>query len=362
MTKQAVTRKDVARRAGVSETIVSYVLNNNRYVEKGKRERVLQAVKELNYQPNRIARALKGKKTNHIVFIADNISTEHFSQLIDVMDYHAYSKGYLISLIANRNDDDFVSQVISRQCDGIIVSSLSIPESYLHQFVAAGLAVVVLQNRNYQDLTGAAVIHTGLYNGAREGVRFLAGQGRRHILYVDRFSTHGHFSGRGDYRLHGYYDEMEAVCHHRLHQPGGTGRGCGCLLCRPPGGRDPGPQRQGGLHRHARRHRPGTARPRGRGRGGLRQFQPEPVHAPHHDFHRDPARPDRQGGGGNAGTDAQRRRRAGTPQLPDPAHPAGERLSAPAGPFWGKRRPIYCGFTQRKRRRIVIFTKKQKPC
>ena len=129
MTKQAVTRKDVARRAGVSETIVSYVLNNNRYVEKGKRERVLQAVKELNYQPNRIARALKGKKTNHIVFIADNISTEHFSQLIDVMDYHAYSKGYLISLIANRNDDDFVSQVISRQCDGIIVSSLSIPES-----------------------------------------------------------------------------------------------------------------------------------------------------------------------------------------------------------------------------------------
>lgn len=211
MTKQAVTRKDVARRAGVSETIVSYVLNNNRYVEKGKRERVLQAVKELNYQPNRIARALKGKKTNHIVFIADNISTEHFSQLIDVMDYHAYSKGYLISLIANRNDDDFVSQVISRQCDGIIVSSLSIPESYLHQFVAAGLAVVVLQNRNYQDLTGAAVIHTGLYNGAREGVRFLAGQGRRHILYVDRFSTHGHFSGRGDYRLHGYYDEMEAL-------------------------------------------------------------------------------------------------------------------------------------------------------
>ena len=211
MTKGPVTRKDVAQRAGVSETIVSYVLNNNRYVDKTKRERVLQAVKELNYHPNSIARALKGKKTNHIVFIADNISTEHFSQLIAVMDHYAYNKGYLISLVSNRNNDDFVEQILSRQCDGVVISSLSIPESYVRRFIDAGLAVVVLKNRDYQDLSGAAVIQTGLYGGARDGVRYLAEQGRRHIVYVDRFSAKGHFSSRGDYRLHGYYDEMEAL-------------------------------------------------------------------------------------------------------------------------------------------------------
>lgn len=210
MARGMVTRKDVAQRAGVSETIVSYVLNNNRYVDKNKRERVLQAVKELNYHPNSIARALKGKKTNHIVFIADNISTEHFSQLIAVMDHYAYDKGYLISLISNRNDEDFVEQIISRQCDGIIVSSLSIPEAYIHRFVDVGLAVVVLQNRDYRDLTGTAVIQTGLYGGARDGVGYLADQGRRHIVYLDRFSGRGHFSDRSDYRLHGYFDEMEA--------------------------------------------------------------------------------------------------------------------------------------------------------
>ena len=211
MTKKPVTRKDVAQRAGVSETIVSYVLNNNRYVDKTKRERVMQAVKELNYHPNSIARALKGKKTNHIVFIADNISTEHFSQLIAVMDHYAYDKGYLISLISNRNNDDFVEQVISRQCDGIIVSSLSIPEEYIHRFIDVGLAVVVLQNRDYKNLSGAAVIQTGLYGGAREGVHYLAGQGRKNILYVDRFSARGHFSDRSDYRLHGYFDETAAL-------------------------------------------------------------------------------------------------------------------------------------------------------
>lgn len=68
MTKKPVTRKDVAQRAGVSETIVSYVLNNNRYVDKTKRERVMQAVKELNYHPNSIARALKGKNEPYCLY------------------------------------------------------------------------------------------------------------------------------------------------------------------------------------------------------------------------------------------------------------------------------------------------------
>ena len=60
--KERVTRADVAELAGVSETIVSYVMNNNRYVAKDKRERVEEAVRLLNYRPNNVARALKGKQ------------------------------------------------------------------------------------------------------------------------------------------------------------------------------------------------------------------------------------------------------------------------------------------------------------
>ena len=48
--KERVTRADVAKLAGVSETIVSYVINNNRYVAKDKRERVEEAVRALNYR------------------------------------------------------------------------------------------------------------------------------------------------------------------------------------------------------------------------------------------------------------------------------------------------------------------------
>ena len=66
--RQKVTRKDVAREAGVSETIVSYVLNKNRYVKEEKRQRVLEVVEKLQYHPNNIARALHGKGSLQIRF------------------------------------------------------------------------------------------------------------------------------------------------------------------------------------------------------------------------------------------------------------------------------------------------------
>ncbi len=206
---KCATRADVAKRAGVSVTVVSYVLNNNRYVEKSKRERVLQAVKELHYTPNNIARALKGKNSNHIIFIADRINNEYFSQLTYEMDRYAYEKGWLLSLCSNRNQPDFVRQVISRRFDGIVISSMSIPDSFVQEFVDAGIPVVILQNHYYNNVDGAALISSGLYHGAREVVRYLYDRGRRNIVYLDRISTHNHYSTLSDARLRGFANEME---------------------------------------------------------------------------------------------------------------------------------------------------------
>ena len=138
--RERVTRADVAKAAGVSETIVSYVVNNNRYVAKEKRQRVEEAIRALNYRPNNMARALKGKKSNQILFIADHITNEYFSSIVSAMDQYAYEAGYLISLCANRNTPEFVSQVISRQYDGIVISSASFPEEYVSQFIQAGIS------------------------------------------------------------------------------------------------------------------------------------------------------------------------------------------------------------------------------
>ena len=124
---EGVTRADVAKAAGVSEPIVSYVVNNNRYVAKDKRERVEKAIREFHYRPNNVARALKGMRSNQLLFIADQITNEYFSRVVSGMDKYGYETGFLISLCANRNTPEFLSQVICRQYDGIIISSISFP-------------------------------------------------------------------------------------------------------------------------------------------------------------------------------------------------------------------------------------------
>lgn len=206
------TRADVARLANVSETIVSYVINGQRYVDGQKRQRVLAAIKELNYRPSNVARALKGKSTNSLLFIADQIANEHFSQIITEMDSHAYHRGCLISLCQNRNDEDFLSQVICRNYDGIIISSISFQEDYINRLVEARIPVVLLMNRDYPHVSeGVGRIYTGLYQGARECVRHLYERGRRHIVYVDRFSRNGHFSTLQDWRYRGFAEGCQSL-------------------------------------------------------------------------------------------------------------------------------------------------------
>lgn len=209
--KERVTRADVAKMAGVSETVVSYVINNNRYVAMDKRKRVEEAVRALNYRPNNIARALKGKQSNQILFIADHITNEYFASIVSEMDKYAYDSGYLISLCANRNTEEFISQVISRQYDGIIVSSASFPPEYVEQFTQASIPVVVFRRLRHQKaIEKAAYLGTGLYTGARSAVSHLIQKGCRNIVYIDRISARGHISPPDDVRFSGFVDEMEA--------------------------------------------------------------------------------------------------------------------------------------------------------
>lgn len=217
---ERVTRADVAREAGVSETIVSYVVNDNRYVAKEKRARVEAAIEKLHYRPNNVARALKGKRSNQLLFIADQITNEYFSRIVSEMDRYAYEAGFLISLCANRNTPEFVSQVVSRQYDGIIISSTSIPMEYVEYFSKAGIPVVLFEHRRHDKLpANVATLASGLYPGARMGVRHLIETGRKNIIYIDRISRRGNVSGPTDLRLNGYLDEMHA---HGLTADSGT--------------------------------------------------------------------------------------------------------------------------------------------
>lgn len=203
-----VTRKDVAARANVSETIVSYVINDNRYVDKDKKARVLEAVKELNYVPNSIARTLRGKNSNHILFIVDSVVTERFGKMINEIDKVAYKNGLLISLTGNRNNDEFVRSVINRRFDGVIISSISFRDEFIKALVNAKIPVVLLATKSYDHIKDVVVIETGLYKAAKDCVEYFYNKGRRNIIYVDRISKNNRFSDMNDNRYRGFTEKM----------------------------------------------------------------------------------------------------------------------------------------------------------
>ena len=68
-----ITIKDIAKEAGVSTATVSYVINGSRPVMSEKRQRVLDIISKTNYQPNRVAKSLRTKKTNTIGVLAEDI-------------------------------------------------------------------------------------------------------------------------------------------------------------------------------------------------------------------------------------------------------------------------------------------------
>ena len=204
------SRADVAKEAGVSETIVSYVINANRYVAAEKRRAVEKAVAKLHYSPNTFARALKGKKTNHILFIADDIGSEHFGEIISAMDRTAYGKGYFISLCSDHNDDFFVRRIYERFFDGIVVASASFAEKNIQKLIQTGIPLVLFAIRHYEHLKGRyACIHTGLYEGARSCVRALYERGRKKLLFVDRFGNYNtsQYALQSDERYRGFADQ-----------------------------------------------------------------------------------------------------------------------------------------------------------
>ena len=96
--------KDVAKAAGVSTATVSRVLAKNAPVRKETRERVLQAVEELGYRPNLIARSLRAQKSAKIGLVVSDIRNPFFTAIGRAVEDTAYEQGYSV-LMCNTDEN-----------------------------------------------------------------------------------------------------------------------------------------------------------------------------------------------------------------------------------------------------------------
>jgi DNA-binding LacI/PurR family transcriptional regulator len=118
--------RDVARRAGVSSATVSRVLSGNESVDANLRDRVMTAVHELNYRPNKVARSLRVQKSTTIGLVIPDIQNPFYLSIVRAVEDVAYEAHYRIFLCNSDEDIEkealYLNQLVDENIAGVILS------------------------------------------------------------------------------------------------------------------------------------------------------------------------------------------------------------------------------------------------
>lgn len=180
-----VTRDDVARLAGVSSAVVSYVVNSGpRPVAEATRRRVQEAIEKLGYRPNAAARSLTTGRPQLLGLVVPDLQNPYFSALAEAVETAAKEQGLGLVLAQAQSEDlpRLVESLSGRLVAGIITATLPTPE----------VAQILLRNRVPMVKLSLALpldpmpsIWPDYYGGTRAAVDHLISvHGHRQIVLV----------------------------------------------------------------------------------------------------------------------------------------------------------------------------------
>ena len=184
-----VTIRDVAKEAGVSVATVSHVINKTHYVTQGRLDRVYAAVKALNYQPNKLARALSQKAVPLLALIVPDIGNPYWSAVAravqDITEPHNYSVIVCSSDGQPEREARFLRS-LSGWVSGMILHPYYPAAEHYRPLSGGDVPVVVLGDFTAGDQHPAHwdQVTSNNLEGAREAVEHLLELGHRRIAFV----------------------------------------------------------------------------------------------------------------------------------------------------------------------------------
>jgi LacI family transcriptional regulator len=196
----------VAARAGVSITTVSHTLSRRRPVSAATRQRVLDAIEELGYRPNELARSMLTQRTNTIALVIPDITNPFYMSvargLQDVITPDSY-----FGIVCNTDADPdierrTVQQLVTRRADAIAFSGYYQHHDDVRPAVSAGIPVVLLGN--HTPGPGVDVVNTADRRSGAEATRYLIERGHRRIGFI----TAPAGVGAPAVRVAGYHDAL----------------------------------------------------------------------------------------------------------------------------------------------------------
>ncbi|CAM3815627.1 LacI family DNA-binding transcriptional regulator [Cytobacillus oceanisediminis] len=147
---------EVAKAAGVSNMTVSRVVNNSGKVSDKTRQKVLKAIKELNYQPNLIARSLARKKTNIlglVVYSEKGVHPAFYNEIINGVQQGASELGYDLLIFANSEKQSYSDRIThSSFVDGVIFMGVKINQNDIKNVHEKGFPYVFVGKREIEGI------------------------------------------------------------------------------------------------------------------------------------------------------------------------------------------------------------------
>ena len=151
MTEKRPTIKDIARIVGVSPTTVSMALNGRPRIGEETRERILAVARDLNYQPNVLARSLATHKTFTIGLIITSITDPFYPELAKGIEDKAFELGYTIILCSTNGDlrleRHFITVLRNKGADGIIFATVEADDPNIRPLLAERFPFVLVNRR-----------------------------------------------------------------------------------------------------------------------------------------------------------------------------------------------------------------------
>jgi LacI family purine nucleotide synthesis repressor len=181
------TIKDVASRAGVSISTVSHVLNHTRRVSEDATQKVIEAVAELNYAPNSVARSLKINSTKTIGMLVTTSVNPFFAEVVQGVEAYCFEQGYSLILCNTENQpprqQHYLRMLMEKRVDGLLVLGTDIDAQLRDMLrIHKNVPQVVLDWGTECDF--ANVINDNARTGARMAMRYLMEQGHRDIVCI----------------------------------------------------------------------------------------------------------------------------------------------------------------------------------
>ncbi|WP_280250808.1 LacI family DNA-binding transcriptional regulator [Nocardia abscessus] len=180
------TMEDVAARAGVSRALVSLVMRNSPKVSDHRRRAVLDAAKDLGYQPHIMARSLASRTSNIVGVLVSDLRNAFFADVVEGMDAAAQESGLELILNTGRRsaarERTALESLLSFRPGGVILLSPILPAAAIRE--ASQQAPLVLVSRT-STVAGIDTVNDDGEAGAALAVDHLITLGHRRIVHLD---------------------------------------------------------------------------------------------------------------------------------------------------------------------------------